>query len=42
MNEQKRAAAIFKWGRLYPMLWPKWQEWASALYRQDRINRGIE
>lgn len=35
MNEQQRAAAIFKWGSTYPNIWPKYQEWACKLYRQD-------
>lgn len=42
MTEQKRAAAIFKWGHLYPKLWPKYQEWARDLYRLDRVKRGVE
>jgi len=42
MTLQQQAAATFKWGRLYPSIWPRWQEWARDLYRQDRIARGVE
>lgn len=42
MTLQQQAAAIFKWGRVYPSAWPKWQEWCAELYRLDRQQRGVE
>jgi len=42
MTKQERAAAIWKWGSRYPMIWPRWQDWARRIYREDRIERGVE
>ena len=42
MSIQERAAALWKYGRLYPRIFPGAVEWASELYRQDRIDRGVE
>lgn len=42
MTKQQRAAALWKWGKLYPNLWPKALEWAAEVYRQDRIERGVD
>lgn len=42
MTKQQRAAALWKWGKKYPDLWPKYQQWSAEVYRLDRIERGVE
>lgn len=42
MSIQQQAAAIWKWGSLYPSLWPRYREWSAELYRRDRRERGVE
>lgn len=42
MTLQARAAALWKYGTQYPHIWPDALEWASELYRKDRIERGVE
>ena len=41
MTKQQRAAALWKYGNRYPNIWPHGKQWASDLYRQDRIERGV-
>lgn len=41
-NIQTRAAALWKWGRKYPDLFPNALESARVLYAQSRFERGIE
>lgn len=42
MSKQRRAAILYHYGKLYPSVFPDAVEQASELYRQDRIERGIE
>lgn len=42
MSKQQRAAALWKYGKLYPRVFPDALDWASELYRQDRAERGVE
>lgn len=42
MTIQQRAATLWKYGKLYPTIWPDALQWASELYRKDRIERGVD
>lgn len=42
MTKQERAAILFKYGKLYPQVFLKALQQASDLYKQDRIDRGVE
>lgn len=37
-----RARALYKYGKLYPHVFPNAVDQASELYRMDREQRGIE
>lgn len=39
---QRQASALWKWGKRYPNLWPKYQEWSAEVYKADRVLRGVE
>ena len=42
MSKQKIAAACWKYGKLYPNIFPNALKHAEDYYRQDRIERGVE
>lgn len=42
MTKQERAKALYKYGKLYPQAFPNALEQACELYKQDRIERGVE
>ena len=42
MTLQQQAAAVYKWGRRYPNVFPHWMKHAAELYRRDRVMRGVE
>lgn len=42
MTKQERAAVLWKYGNMYPNIWPCAKLWASEIYQQDRIERGVE
>ena len=42
MTKQHMAAVLYKYGKLYPKVFPNSLEAASELYKQDRIERGVE
>lgn len=41
MTKQQRAAVLFKYGKLYPEVFPNALEQAAELYKQDRLERGL-
>lgn len=42
MTKQEQAAALWKYGKLYPNVFPNAISQAENLYRLDRIERGVE
>lgn len=42
MTLQTRAAALWKYGKLYPSAFPDAVKQAAEVYRQDRIERGVK
>lgn len=42
MTTQERAAALWKWGSLYPKIFPNAVAQSAMVYKQDRIQRGLE
>lgn len=42
MTKQGRAAALYKYGKLYPKVFPLALKQAAEVYRKDRVERGVE